>query len=66
METTLGRVIEEGFHDNPSKARESKDDLPWAATTFEDLMRVASPRGRWAVGVVVLCALGTLRTCLRK
>ncbi|XP_050703165.1 organic cation transporter protein-like [Eriocheir sinensis] len=60
METTLGRATDEGFHENLSEAKTDKDDPLAAATTFEDLMRVASPRGRWALRVVVLCALGNL------
>lgn len=59
METTLGQDTDKGFHENLSEAKKDKNDPLAAATTFEDLMRAVSPRGRWALRVVVLCALGT-------
>lgn len=61
METTPGQVTEEVFLESLPDTKTDKDDPLSAATTFEDLMRAVSPRGRWALGVVVVCALGKSR-----
>lgn len=44
---------------DPREAEKDHNDPLARATTFEDLMSVVGPYGRWTITVVFLCAIGT-------
>ncbi|XP_050709917.1 organic cation transporter protein-like [Eriocheir sinensis] len=53
-------ATEEGFKDDPREAEKDHDDPLAGATTFEDLMKVVGPYGRWTIMVVFVCAVGNV------
>lgn len=59
MDTMLEQGVDKGFHENHSQTMEDENDQLEAATTFEDLLKATVPRGRWALLVMIACALGT-------
>ena len=56
---TLQQGVDKEPHENHAGTKENENDQLKAATTFEDLLKAAVPRGRWALMVMVACALGT-------
>lgn len=57
METNAPQQ-QEGFKDDPFEAEKNQDDPLVGATTFEDLMKVVCPNGRWTTMVVLVCVSG--------
>lgn len=58
-----GPVTDESFHDDPRETEKDNEDLLVGAMTFEDLMKVVGPHGRWAIIVVFVCAVGKNARC---
>lgn len=58
MNTDAPHPTTNEFKDNSDMADKDHDNPLAEATTFEDLMKVVGPYGRWTIMVVFVCAVG--------